>query len=516
MRRSLRSRPSGGRCSTDRSHKCALLLAASHQGNEVVACACEYAQSAGVRTGMTVTHARSLLIGRTLFIERYQPEEDAKALKSLARWAVRFTPVVAVDEPDGLLMDISGCAHLYGGEAMLADRVAGSLEGLGFKARIAVAPTFVSAQVVSRSAEQQITIVEAGGIHDALASLPIAALRMDTSMGEALREIGIERIGQLFDLPRAELAARFSGNIGRCLDRATGDALDAIEPVQPLEPIEVERVFDGPVTSLEAILISVRELLRLLLRRLEKESSGACELSLTAERIHADPVMLALRLSHPSRDEAHLWSLLQPRLERLSLGYGVEEIRLRAVHTQRTGNGQMEFWPDPSSSIRPEQSVSWGQMLDQLTERIGREGVTVAAPSESYVPERAFVFQPWDEDRASRNSRSTEKASVYAAARPSRLFAPPDPVRVVTLTPDGPLLRLEWGGRAGAVRSCLGPERLVLPWWADSRRRENESAAMPGGSATRDYYTVQDEHGRWLWVFRDGASGRWFVHGEWT
>jgi len=440
-----------------------------------VARACERCEAAGVRAGMTVAHARSLLCDREVRVEPYTPDEDARQLRRLARWALRFSPIASPDDPDGLLLDIAGCAHLYGGEENLAERVAEFLEQLGLEARIAVAPTFACAQAVARSADRRITIVSSDAVRRVLDGLPMAALRVDLATCEALAEVGIEHIGQLVDLPRAQLAARFGNELLHRIDQALGRSVsELIQPVHLCEPLEVSRLFDGPVVCLEAVQAACRELLSLLIRQLVRRESGVRLLTLAFRRINAAPVTLTLRLTHPSRDEAHLGSLLRPRLERLHLGFGIEEIHLRAVQTEGMGHSQIELWPGVLSATRPDQEDSWGRLLDQLIERLGPESVTVVTLLETHVPEQAFVFRSWGEsdgggDRSGRRGgRCDNPPKVYPAARPSRLFGRPEPVRVMTLTPDGPLLWLRWRGRDCAVRRCLGPERITLPWWLDS------------------------------------------------
>lgn len=502
----------------DSRKSAALLLVSSHQGSELVACACERCEAAGVRAGMTAAHARSLLCGRGVRVEPYTPDEDARQLRRLAHWALCFSPIAAPDNPDGLLLDIAGCAHLFGGEEKLAERVAVSLEQLGLDARIAIAPTFACAHAVARYTDRRITLVAFDAIRETLAPLPIAALGVDLSTCEALAEVGVECIGQLCDLPRVELAARFGHELLHRMDQALGIGVsDLIVPVHPCEPLEVARVFDGPVTCLEAVQAACRELLSLLVGQLGRRESGVCLLTFTFWSIDAAPVSLALHMTHPSRDEAHLWSLLRPRLERLHLGYGVEEIHLRAVRTESMRHEQVELWQGALSPTQPDQEASWGRLLDQLIERFGPEDVTVVTLRETYVPERAFHFRPWSEsDRAdARRGYGRDEPMVYPVARPSRLFLRPEPVRVMTLTPDGPLVWLHWRGRDCAVRRCLGPERIALPWWRAPIPQERESLPIGRESASRDYYTIEVEHGDWLWVFRDSVTNQWFVHGEW-
>ncbi len=491
-------------------------MAAEH-GKERVACTCARAEAAGVRPGMSVAHARSLLRGRALWVQPYTPEEDARQLRRLARWALRFTPIAAADDPDGLLLDIAGCAHLYGGEERLAERVLAALASLGFEARVAAVPTFAGARAVARCASRRITLVAADGLRAALAPLPVGALRVDAGTCTALAEVGVERIGQLLELPRAELASRFGSALLPCLDRALGRGVpETIDAVRPAEPVEVSRVFDGPVVCLEAVQAAVRELLALLVGRLGRQERGVCLLALAFQRIDAAALSLSLRLTHPSRDEAHLWSLLRPRLERLHLGYGVEEIHLCAARTGRVAHGQFGLWPGVLWPARPAQDAAWGQLLDQLIERLGTWSVTTVAPAETYVPERAFVHRPWNgagvpADAPRCRSRG---GTVHAPPRPVRLYPRPEPVRVMLLTPHGPLIRLERQGRWVAVRRCCGPERLALPWWHEGTRDMDATLAGAAEGGVRDYYTVEDEHGCWLWLF--GSGGAWFVHGDWV
>lgn len=506
----------------------ALLIVVTHNGTDLVVQACEHARHAGVRAGMTLAHARSLLIGITALVEPHQPESDTEALRALARWAIRWAPLSAPDPPDGLLLDITGCAHLYRGEGPLAAAVAASLSRLGFAGRVGVAPTSVCARAAARYGATPIMLVgdehrepamqgddtlardraaTDGSIQAFLAPLPIAALGLDGATDDILEALGMECIGQLFDLPRAELASRFGDGILRRLDQAIGAVPDPIDPIRPVEPLEEVTIFDGPVVSPEAIEVTVRDLLHRLLQKLNRIRRSVGELHWELKHTGSARSIQTLRLSHPSREAGHLWSLLRPRLERLHLGHGVEEVRLRAAHAPPTPSGQLELWPDARSACGAEGEAAWGRLLDHLRDRMGSESVNVVSPLETYVPEQAFVFRPW-EGAVGRPSRKTKEVPrVHAAARPTRLLSRPEPARVVTLSPDGPLIRLQWRGGGGAVRCCLGPERLALPWWTESP----ETADM-----LRDYYTVQDEQGCWLWVFRDTASGAWFVHGEWA
>jgi len=541
------------------------MLIAAQGGNQLVACCCERAEAAGVRAGMNLAHARSLLGGLTPRIRPFTQEEDAQNLRRLARWALRFSPLAAPDPPDGLLLDIAGCEHLFGGDHRLVEKMLAALEQFGFPAQAAVTPTFACARVVARYGGRRIAFVAEDAVEASVGPLPVATLRLDPVAVEALAEVGIERIDQLFGLPREELAARFGGELLGRLDQALGRVPESIEPVRPEQRLEVSRVLDGPVERLEAIHLVVRGLLADLVSELARREQGVVQLHLELRRLGAEPARLGLSLTYPTRDRAHLWSLLLPRLERVNLGYGVEEVTLWAVRTGRVDLAQVELWPGGVQDKKQSNGSALGRLLDQLIDRLGNQAVHQVTPVESYVPERAFedvaagdvagkplrLPSPLKEKGVGRatskksGSRSNDgRSNLFPGKRPSRLFELPEPAEVISLVPDGPPAWLEWRGKAGAVLAARGPERLAFPWWtgrrdegtkgrrrdggtldasrkgpAPGRRDELESRKQGGEigiSPQRNYYEVQDERGRWLWLFRDGESGLWFVHGEWA
>lgn len=499
-----------------------LLLIAVDRGVERVACACEAAAVAGVRRGMTVAHARSLLAGQRVRVAPHKPEDVARALDRMVQWAFRFSPVVTADSPEGLLLDISGCAHLYAGEERLAKSIVSSLEQWRFPARACVGPTAAVSRAVARYSAERITIIPDHAAGDELRFLPVSALGVEPAIRDALAEIGVVNIDQLLNLPREDLAPRFGATLLRRMDHALGLAHELIEPVRCIEPVEFKRTFEGAITSQEAIFLTVEQLLRNMIAHLARDESGVCRMTLTFHRIEerhdgrpAGPNQkspafqhssdaIDLSLSFPSRDFRHLWSLLRPRLERVHLGYGVEEIVLRALQSQRLSHTQMELWPDAASPTHADDHAGLGQWLDQVIERLGRHAVVEMNPAERYLPEQAFA--PTVVQQAGAPEHHAKK-SVYPATRPSKLFSPPHHARVIALVPDGPPAWVQWQGREEHVACGYGPERICGPWWNGQSHE---------GAEGRDYFVIQTESGQWLWVFREGATAEWFVHGEWS
>ena len=461
---------------------------------------------------MSLAHARALLKGTQIWERPFTPVEDTRRLQRLARWAQRFSPVVAADEPDGLLLDLAGCEELFGTDERMVALVDTSLARWGLPARLALAPTVGCAWAVSRFAADRIKIVAPDRIREALKPLPIAGLRIDPTFAGALHDVGIERIGSLFDLPRAELACRFGADLLRRLDQATGEMNETITPIRTAIPIEAARAFDGPVTNLEAIVVTVRELLFTLVLQLEERACGVRTLDVVFERISAEPVRIAITLTYPSHDARHLWTLLRPKIERTNLGYGVESIALHASRLGKLSTRQLSLGHGGPGDRSQRDETDCGELLDRLMDRLGPRAVCAMTVCETHVPEDAFPLRAWSQAQGQAPQRSDKDATENCdrAQRPSQLFDAPEPVRVISLVPEGPPSWMRWRGQESHVRCAGGPERITLPWWRSTR------GTSPLPNRARDYYEVDDDQGRWLWVFRDRATNEWFVQGLWA
>ncbi len=432
-----------------------------------------------------MAHARALLTEREAVIRPQQPGRDLAALAALARWAIRFSPIVAVDPPDGLQIDIAGCERLFGGERRLLGLIVDAVRRLGFQARLAAAPTFACAWAVARFGATDHTVVDAGDQYRVLAALPVEALRLEKTVVEALGEVGVERIGHLLDLPRSSLPARFGPELLVRLDRAAGRAPETIDPVSPASPVMVDRVFWSPVKQLEAIELTVRELVAELSSVLAQRECGARRIELRVDRFDAEPLSEVLSLSRPSRDAGHLWSLLRPRVESVNLGWGVERLCLAAPHLGRLPH-EDEAWEWGDEAVNRRQlDRSFGELLDTLANRLGQDRVVRAEAVASHLPERAIHLLP-------------------SPDRPSLLLERPEPIEVIAMTPVGPPSWFRWRGLQQRITASAGPERLAAEWWRGP------------SPATRDYFKIQDEHRRWLWIYRVLERGGWFVHGLWA
>ena len=511
---------------------------------------------------MTVAHARALLPVEQAVVELHQPQRELAALGALDRWALRFSPIVAVDPPDGLVIDSAGCRRLFGDESRHVHLIGSATEQLGFCARMASAPTFACARAVARfgsgrgeSGGESGGFVAEGGQRRALTALPVEALGVEAASVDALREVGIDRIGHLFDLPRSSLAARFGRELLRRLDQAVGRAPETIDPVRPVAPPVVERVFAGPATQLEAVVLAVRGLLEELSNVLEHRECGARRLELRLDRPDAGPLSVTITLSRPSRDARHLWSLLGPKIESVNLGWGVERLRLAASSLGRLAHEDGTWAWSELGTDRKRLDRAFGELLDTLSNRLGPGRVVRVDPAESHLPERTFRLRPVTEAQGKKG----KEPGSHPGDRPSLLLEAPEPITVIAMMPDGPPSWFRWRDTERRVTASAGPERIAAEWWNRStgvtrspnrgRKAFGESYARayerfmrgrddppplsgpaqeqprtrrraadddePAGE-TRDYFKVQDEQGRWLWIYRVLEQGCWFVHGLWA
>lgn len=475
----------------------ALLLTRTEHQRPVVAACCARAKAAGVTPGMSVADARALIRSGRVRIEEHRAERDAAALVSLARWSLRFTPVAAPDPPDGLLLNVTGCAHLFGGEDRMVRRVVRGATRLGFTARGVIAPTYAGARALARFADGPACVPDVYTLRAALAPLPVVALRLDHATVAALSEVGIERIGELLALPRGTIPSRFGIDLLRRMDAALGLAPETIDPVREREPPRAERCLEGPTTNLDALTLVTRALLDDIAAMLGALCAGVRRLDAVFDRPDHSPITITLTLARPTREVRHLWAMLGPRMERMHLGDGVERVELIASRVGRVREAQLSPWPtavedDPNAR-------AFDELCETLANRLGGDRVLRPQWIDTHMPERAVAFAP-----ALTHARHTEPAPRESADRPSVLLDTPEALRVA-LPAESPSVpaALTWRGRTTPLTRVIGPERLAAEWWT-------------GMASTRDYFKVQDDSGRWLWVFHDARTERWYLHGLWA
>lgn len=452
----------------------------------------------GLAPGRSLADARAIVPALT--VRDAAPAADAKALVALADWATRYSPWAAVDGDDGLVVDLTGCAHLFGGEAKLLADLARRLGEAGIAARLAIAGSAAAAWGIARFAHLSRTIVPPGEDLVALAPLPVAALRLPAGQADELGRLGLHTVAQVASLPRAALAQRFGPALASRLDLAAGRQNESLTPRQPAPAFLARMVFPEPIGHLDDLAAAAERLSATLCRSLRQAGRGARRLVFRAYRSDGEVSELVAGLTRPSRTPAHLARLVRERLEDLDLGLGADVLTLAAPRTEALADRQVNL---PSFGPEAAHDPALALLVDRLTNRLGPRAVVRLDPHESHLPERAVIAAP-------ALAPPAKVSWAETVPRPVELLHRPEPVDAVAEVPDGPPVLLRWRGRSWRIRRADGPERIAPEWW---RQDETELA-----TTTRDYYRLEDGEGQRLWVYRDGlypaaAEPRWYVHG---
>lgn len=461
---------------------------------------------------MGIAEARAM--HPSLDIVEADPEADRRLLEGLADWCDRYTPLVALAGADGLFLDITGCAHLFGGEkALLADLMARFFHQ-GFDVRSGLASTPGAAWAAARFATGH--IVAPGGERSFFARLPLSALRLEPATKTSLESVGLRTVGAIMDGPRAPLVRRFGDMLIERLDQGLGLLEEAISPRLPVAPLSVERHLADPLSLIEDVERLVGLLAATLKVDLERREEGARTLELLLFRVDGMVSRIAVGASRPIREPALIRKLFHERLtalgETIDAGCGFDLVRLSALSTARFDARQGDL-----AGETEDDGEDLAIFADRVAARLGEAAVLEPAPAASHLPERAAAVAPYalEEARKSRalakpgRARSGSADRQGQAERPVRLFRLPEPIDVpATEVPDGPPPYFRWRRALHRVTRAEGPERIASEWW-----REGTEAP------TRDYYRVEDVDGRRYWLYRQGLyaaqapAPRWFLHG---
>jgi protein ImuB len=445
--------------------------------------------AAGLRPGQALADAQA--IRPDLVLHPADPAGEARALQALALWAQRYSPLTAPDPPDGLLLDITGCAHFWADEAaLLADALARSARA-GIAARGAVAGHAATAAALARCRGDS-PVIAAEAAAEAVAPLPLGpALRLPPAQIEALARLGLRRVRDLLALPRGPLARRFGPALLEGLDTITGQRRAPFRPLAPPAELSVSRDLLEPLITRAGIDAVLDRLLEALCAKLRVAGRGARELALLAWRVDGAVQEVTIATGQPSRAPAHLRLLFRDRLEALEPGLGFERLMLEARASDSMASGQqasLAVMARPASETAP----ALAQLLDRLRQRVR---VRRAAPQPSHWPERMVApLGPHDAVPPAPPGWVTHDAPVLLLARPR-------PIEVVAAIPDGPPALLRWRGAAHRLRWSQGPRRIAPEWWR-----------APPLPAPRDYHQVALPCGARLWIYREGQA--WHLHGH--
>jgi protein ImuB len=473
-----------------------LVLVGREGRRRVVLAADAAAHRAGLRVGTPATKAQALVLG--LIVRDAEPTADAEALDRLALWALqRYSPMVAADPPDGVVIDATGAAHLHGGETAMVEEMVARLAASDIAGHAALADSWGAAHAFARFVARPAIVVPPGKSATAFLDLPIAALRLPHDMVASLRVLGFERIADLAAQPRAPLALRFGPLLGRRLDQAMGHLAEPIDPIRPPGLIEVRRVFAEPIGAPETIALYTGKLVVELCEALAAKGLGARRLDLLFHRVDNRIEAIRIGTAMPVRDVKRLTRLLCDKIETVEPGFGIEIMRLAATRAEPLASEQVI---SPLAE-KPEPDIS--DLIDTLANRVGERRLYRFAPVASDVPERSV-------QRIAPAAPPTGQGWPDHWPRPARLLPTSEAIEAIALLPDHPPVSFTWRGIRRRVKRADGPERVFGEWW----KRDAELIAV------RDYFQVEDDSGERFWIYRagdgeDAATGshRWFLHG---
>jgi protein ImuB len=495
---------SGSQAETIDPHRPLVLVAPGKGGARLVAIN-RAAQKNGLVAGELLSNARSKALD--LQSREADPVADSAALRRLALWCQRYTPLVMpwdeANSADGLFLEVEGSAHLFGGEAGLIADLDRRLRRFGLCPRLAIADTSGTAWAVARYGGADETIVPSGEEERALHHLPLAGLRLSETSQTLLRRLGFRRIGQLMSQPRAPLAARFGADFLLRLDQALGRAPEPLSPISPPPRYHARLSFAEPIMTEDHVVEAARRLLTELVRHLGQDCVGARKLRLLLFRVDGAVSSFDIGLAAPSRDAAHMVRLLALRLDQLPAGldadFGFEAMGVHVLAAESTPDAQVLLTAGDGRT----DASGLARLIDKLEQRLGTGSVHWLAPRQSHIPERAVTLRS-----AADGPASDWATSSPGNIRPLFLLPRPETAEVLALIPEGPPRQFRWRGVLHQVAQAEGPERIGPEWW----RRDS-------GGPERDYYAVEDESGRRFWLYRAGHYGvgdvtpRWFVHG---
>lgn len=488
----MRKKCSAGALSADQP----LIMIGRQGAKRLVLSVDDNAAAAGLRVGMAVSKAQALVPG--LAIMDADPAADDEALDRLALWALqRYSPIVAADPPDGIVIDTAGADHLHGGEEAMLGQMLQRFGEAGIAAKLAISDHWGASHAHARFSRSEITIIEPSGHRDTLLHLPIASLRIPSDMVHALRTLGFDTIGDVLRQPRAPLTLRFGPELGRRIDQALGLASEPIDAIRPADLIEVRKAFGEPISAAETIARYIGKLVVSLCGELEPLGLGARRLDLIIHRVDSAVQAIRVGTALPTRNVKQLTRLLTDKVANIDPGFGIEIMMLAAVIAE-----PLDFKQTMSSLVEePEADVS--ALVDLLTNRLGDERLYRFAAVASDVPERMVTKVP---------PMAPDSETVWPDhwPRPVRLLVRPEQIETMALLPDHPPVTFTWRGIRRRVRRADGPERVFGEWW----KRDAELIAV------RDYFQVEDDAGERFWIYRAGdgedastGSHKWFIHG---
>lgn len=440
------------------------------------------AEAAGLHRHMPLADARAFC--PDLISAPATPEQDKRFLAALRRWATRYCPWVGLEGTDGLVLDVTGAAHLWGGEAAMLADMRDRIERSGLSVRIGLADTRGAAWALAHHGEG---VAEPHATPKAIGLLPVAALRLEEEMVVALQRLGLRRIADLAATPRAPLARRFGPGLLMRLDQALGTQPEPITALAEPPHYGVRLTLPEPIGLVADVMAGTARLLDQLCARLKAHEAGARSLCLTLRRVDRGSQQVELRLASAMRDPARILPLFERGVGAIDSGFGIDQMRLEAVQVEALPVQQV-------NALNAGHADRLDDLITRIGMRIGLENIQRFLPADSHIPERSFLVMPAAWSRP-------EGAWISPRPRPLRIFPP----EAIAANGPRPPARFRWRRMAMTTARATGPERIAPEWWLDEEGWR---------SGVRDYWQVETHQGRRLWLFHTPLTSGWFVQGE--
>ena len=467
------------------------VLTTSDHGRLVITTANDKARKEGVEEGMVLADARALI--PSLEVMDDPPGLAEKLLKAIAEWCIRYTNIVALDLPDGIIMNVTGCAHLWGGEMKYIQDINQRLHNRGYQVRATMADTIGCAWAMAHFGNAH-PIVPRGKQMEAMLLLPPAALRLEFEMVDRLHKLGLHQVRHFISMPRNALRRRFGKEILIKLDQALGHEEETIFPVEPIEPYRERLPCLELIVTAKGIEIALQCLLDMISIRLKDEGMGIRKARFSGFRVDGKIEYIEIGTHRATQNLSHLYKLFEEKISSIEPDLGIELFMIEVLKAEKCSANQERIW----ESVEGLRDPGLNELLDRLVNRFGEGHIHRYLPAEHYLPEKSFKksvsiteesVQPWMVDKP----------------RPLNLLPRPQSIDVTAPIPDYPPMNFRYQGKLHIIKKADGPERIEQEWWIKE-------------GPHRDYYSVEDEEGRRYWLFRSGhyredKSPNWYIHG---
>lgn len=466
------------------------VLVAPDYGRIIITAVNTVAHKLGIEVGMVLADAKAVVPLLKYFDDI--PDLPLRILKAIAQWCFRFSPTVVIDQPDGIIIDATGCTHLWNGDASYLNSIFKRLNQLGYNVRAAMANTIGKAWAFAHFGDQR-SIIDCEELSNALFLLPPAALRLEAETIERLYKLGLRQIKNIISMPRSVLRRRFGNHLLWRLDQAIGHQEEIIHPVQLIEPYHERLPCLEPITTAIGIEIALIKLLEVLCKRLQCEGKGIRKAIFKAYRTDDGIEMIDIGTNCASYNAQHLIKLFEIKIASIEPALGIELFVLEASEVEDINIIQEKLWESAHGLENPKLI----ELLDRVSNKIGAGSIYRYLPDEHHWPERSVKIATSLNEKITTEWRTDRQ-------RPIQLLQDPQPIQVTAPIPDYPPMLFRYKNKLHKIRKADGPERIEREWWIDQGQH-------------RDYYAVEDEEGKRFWLFRSGhysdENYQWFIHG---